>query len=206
MARLTIDQFTSFFVWYKDLPHQRLAIAELWKRMPVSLLEEDADWIQTWRDPAIEEDPKVSVCISGGESDNSWGGVLAAAKKAGAKYPEVVAAQWALESAWGEHTSGENNYFGIKATGSEPYSTCTTWEHYDGKDVTIQDKFRDFDSLQECVDDLVIKWYQDYRGYKGVNRALTVAECAALLVVEGYATDPQYAAKLMRIISSRFPS
>ncbi len=79
MARLGIDAFTNFFRYYQDLPHQRLAIAELWKRMPVSLLEEDADWIQTWRDPAIEEDPKVSVCISGGESDNSWGGVLAAA-------------------------------------------------------------------------------------------------------------------------------
>ena len=39
MARLTIDQLcTSFFVWYyEDLPHQRLAVAELWKRMPVSL-------------------------------------------------------------------------------------------------------------------------------------------------------------------------
>ena len=48
MARLTIDQFTSFFVWYKDLPHQRLAVAELWKLMPVSLLEDDADWIQTY--------------------------------------------------------------------------------------------------------------------------------------------------------------
>ena len=35
------------------------------------------------------------------------------ATNAGAKYPQLVAAQWALESAWGEHTSGENNFFGI---------------------------------------------------------------------------------------------
>ena len=77
-----------------------------------------------------------------------------------------MAAQWALESAWGEHTSGHNNYFGIKATGNEPYSTCTTWEHYDGKDVTIQAKFRDFESLQECIDHLVMQWYKDYKGYK----------------------------------------
>ena len=53
-------------------------------------------------------------------NENSWGGVMAAAKKAGAKFPEVVAAQWALESAWGEHTSGDYNYFGIKATGMSP--------------------------------------------------------------------------------------
>ena len=201
MARLGIDQFRAFFVWYKGLPHQDMAIAELWKLMPVSLLEEDADWIQTWRDPAIEEDPEVPVVLTGKENENSWGGVKAAAKKAGAKFPEVVAAQWALESAWGEHTSGHHNYFGIKATGSQPYSTCTTWEHYDGKDVTIQAKFRDFESLQECIDDLVAKWYKDYKGYKGVNRAESVGECCQLLRQEGYATDPHYSSKLMSIIN-----
>ena len=201
MTRLNIDSFRAFFVWYKGLPHQDMAIAELWKLMPVSLLEEDADWIQTWRDPAIEEDPEVPVVLTGKENDNSWGGVKAAAKKAGAKYPEVAAAQWALESGWGAHTSGDNNYLGIKAADGEPYSTCTTWEHYDGKDVTIQAKFRDFDSLQECIDDLVTKWYLDYKGYKGVNRAQSVGECCQLLVAESYATDPHYASKLMSIIN-----
>ena len=201
MARLTIDQFRAFFVWYKGLPHQDLAIATLWKLMPVSLLEDDADWVQVYRDPAIEEDPEVPVCIVDREDENSWNGVLAAAKKAGAKFPEVVAAQWALESAWGEHTSGHFNFFGIKAAGDEPYSTCTTWEHYDGKDVTIQAKFRDFDSLQECIDDLVTKWYKDYKGYKGVNRAQSVGECCQLLVAESYATDPHYSSKLMSIIN-----
>ena len=201
MARLNIDQFRAFFVWYKGLPHQDLAIAELWKLMPVSLLEDDADWIQTYRDPAIEEDPEVPIVLTGKENENSWGGVKAAAKVAGAKFPEVVAAQWALESGWGAHTSGDNNYFGIKAAEGEPYSTCTTWEHVDGKDVTIQAKFRDFDSLQDCIDDLVTMWYKDYKGYKGVNRAQTVGECCQLLVQESYATDPHYASKLMSIIN-----
>ena len=203
MARLSIDQFTAFFVWYKGLPHQDLAIAQLWKLMPVSLLEEDADWIQTWRDPAIEEDPEVPIVLPGKEPPNSWGGIQAAARKAGAKFPEVVAAQWALESAWGSHTSGEFNVFGIKATGNEPYTTCTTWEHYDGKDVMIEAKFKDFDSIQDCVNQLVEQWYFDYRGYKGVNRAETVEECCKLLVAEGYCTDPHYASKLMGIIADQ---
>ena len=201
MPTINIDQFCNFFRYYQDLPHQRLAVAELWKLMPVSLLEQDADWMQTFRDPAVDEEPEVPVVIPGRESENSWGGVLAAARKAGAKFPEVVAAQWALESAWGEHTSGEFNYFGIKASGGEPYSTCTTWEHCGGKDVEIQARFRDFDSLQECIDDLVTKWYLDYKDYKGVNRAQSVGECCQLLRQEGYATDPHYAAKLMSIIN-----
>ena len=201
MTRLNIDQFTNFFRYYEDLPHQRLAVAELWKKMPVSLLEDDADWMQTYRDPAVEDEPEAPVVLTGKENENSWGGVLAAATKAGAKYPEVVAAQWALESAWGEHTSGHNNYFGIKATGSEPYSTCTTWENYDGKDVTIQAKFKDFETMQDCINQLVDQWYHDYKGYKGVNRAQSVGECCNLLVQEGYATDPHYASKLMSIIN-----
>ena len=203
MARLGIDQFTAFFRWYKGLPHQDLAIAEVWKLMPVSLLEEDADWIQTWRDPAIEEDPEVPVVLVGKENENSWGGVMAAARKAGAKFPEVVAAQWALESGWGEHTSGHNIYFGIKAVDGEEYSTCTTWEHYNGKDVTIQAKFKDYDSYQDCINELVERWYKDYRGYKGVNRASSVGECCNLLVSENYATDPHYASKLMGIINQQ---
>jgi predicted chitinase len=60
MTRLTIDGFTAFFRYYQGLPHQQLAVAELWKLMPVSLLEEDADWIEQFRDDAVEiEDPII---------------------------------------------------------------------------------------------------------------------------------------------------
>ena len=203
MARLTIQQFTAFFQWYRGEAHQQLAVAELWRRLPVSLLEDDADWIQTYRNPAVEEDPEIPVVLTGKDVENSWGGVLAAAQKAGARFPEVVAAQWALESAWGAHTTGENNYFGIKAASGEPYSLCTTWEEVDGKALTIKDKFKDFDSLQDCVNQLVEQWYLDYRGFSGVNRATSVGECCNLLVQESYATDSQYAAKLMRIINQQ---
>ena len=203
MARLGIDQFANFFRYYQDLPHQKLAVAELWKLMPVSLLEDDADWIQTFRDPAIDEEPEVPVILSGKEPELSWGGVMAMAKLAGAKFPEVAAAQCALESGWFKHETGEHNILGIKALDHEPYSMCTTWEHYDGKDVTIQAKFKDFDSYQDCINQLVEQWYEDYRGYKGVNRANSVGECCQLLVAEGYATDPHYASKLMGIINQQ---
>lgn len=63
MARLTIDQFTNFFRYYQGQPHQNLAIAELWRLMPVSLLEDDSDWIQTYRDPATDEEPDLDgIC------------------------------------------------------------------------------------------------------------------------------------------------
>ena len=203
MTRLSIDQFCNFFRYYQDLPHQRLAVAELWKKMPVSLLESDADWIETFRDPAVEEEPEVPVILAGKEPELSWGSCLAMAKLAGAKFPEVAAAQCVLESGWFKHETGHFNILGIKAAPGEPYSDCTTWEHYDGKDVTIKAGFKDFESYQDCINQLVDQWYKDYKGYKGVNRASSVGECCSLLVAEGYATDPHYASKLMSIINKQ---
>ena len=60
MARLTIDEFTAFFRYYQELPHQQLAVAELWKLMPVSLLEEDSTWIEQYRDAATDEEGPVT--------------------------------------------------------------------------------------------------------------------------------------------------
>ena len=127
---------------------------------------------------------------------NNWTGIFNAALIAGAKYPECVAAQWALESAWGEHVSGKNNYFGIKGKGTQ----CETWEDYGEGPVQIVDEFKDFSSTLECVEDLVTKWYKDYKGYLGVNRAGSAFECCDLLKTEGYATDPAYPTKLKNII------
>ena len=59
MSRLTVDGFRNFFRYYQGLPHQDEAIVELWRLMPVSLLEEEADWIYMYRDPAIDEDEEV---------------------------------------------------------------------------------------------------------------------------------------------------
>jgi hypothetical protein len=129
--------------------------------------------------------------------DNTWQGVKAAAKDAGAKYPEVVAAQWALESGYGKHTSGKNNFFGLKGSGTER----ETKEFINGKWITIRAGFIDFPDLQTCVSYLVERWYLDYKQYKGVNRAVSREDCARLLKREGYATDPSYPEKLIRLMN-----
>ena len=145
-------------------------------------------WFMTFRVPQPTA-PKVAVT-------NTWDGVVTAAKAAGAKFPEVVAAQWALESGYGKHTSGKNNYFGIKGEGSDR----ETKEFINGQWISIVDGFIDFPDLQTCVTYLVDRWYRDYQRFKGVNRAGSSEECARLLVAEGYATDPQYADKLIKLM------
>lgn len=127
----------------------------------------------------------------------SWSTIKRVAKEAGAKFPELVAAQWALESGYGDHTSGKNNYFGLKGTG-----TSLITKEWDGqKFIEIIQEFKDFNSLQECVYYLVEHWYKDYESYSGVNRATSIEECANLLTVEGYATDPAYSEKLMKLVN-----
>jgi hypothetical protein len=127
----------------------------------------------------------------------SWFDISRAASGLGAKYPELVAAQWALESGWGSHTSGKNNFFGIKGKGTRK----TTKEFINGKEVTIEDEFQDFQNIEDCIKYLVDRWYKDYESNKGVNRATTREEAAKLLVAEGYATDPKYAEKLIDIMN-----
>jgi hypothetical protein len=128
---------------------------------------------------------------------NTWKGVKAVADRCGAKYPEVVAAQWALESGFGKHTSGRNNFFGIKG---DPGTTKDTKEFINGKWITIKATFKDYSSPESCIKALIQFWYKDYKGFKGVNRATSPMECCQLLQKEGYATDPTYPQKLINLI------
>jgi hypothetical protein len=149
-------------------------------------------WFMTFRSTATPT-PKAATA-------NTWDGVKAAAKAAGAKFPEVVAAQWALESGYGKHTSGTHNYFGLKGKNDEG-SLVSTTEFVGGMEIKTDARFKNFASLDACITYLVDLWYKDYKDMKGVNRASTPEECAELLVEEGYCTDPQYVTKIKRILN-----
>lgn len=172
--------------FFKSLPHQ----IEAWNWLQDQLSAETLEFFAV----KYRTEPKAISKYA-----NTWDGVLAASKAAGAKWPEVVAAQWALESGWGKHTSGENNFFGLKGSGT----TVNTQEFINNQWVTIKAGFLDFPDLYTCVCYLVDRWYKDYGQFKGVNRADSRNECARLLVTEGYATDPGYAIKLIQIMDKQ---
>lgn len=133
--------------------------------------------------------------------ENSWQGVSAHAAQAGAKFPELVAAQWALESGFGKHFSGKWNAFGLKGAGT----TATTKEFYDGQWVEIKAGFIDFPSLAASIEYLITRWYLDWKHYKGVNHAPRREAAAKMLQREGYATDPTYADKLIKLMNQHAP-
>ena len=131
---------------------------------------------------------------------NSWDGVVQAAEDAGAKWTQLVAAQWALESGYGKHTSGRHNYVGLKAAAESQGKTHETREFVDGKWITIDARFLDFPDLGACIKYLVTRWYKDWDKYEGVDRAPTLEAAAKELVKQRYATDPSYADKLLKLV------
>lgn len=134
-------------------------------------------------------------------SKEFWDECFQLARKHGARFPELVAAQCCLESGFGKHFSGKWNALGLKGSGT----VTTTKEFYDGQWVTIKAGFIDFPSLSACIEYLVVRWYKDYRQFKGINNAPNRYAAARMLKEQKYATDPDYPAKLSRLMKEYAP-
>lgn len=119
----------------------------------------------------------------------------------------VKIAQAALESGYGKTIiTGNNNMFGIKASGQKtPFwngnaKLLGTTEVINGKTVNINDAFRAYSNIGDSIKDHTYFLISNKR-YKSVLDAKTPEEQAAALQSAGYATDPDYASKLINIIN-----
>ena len=121
------------------------------------------------------------------------------AEQAGATYPDLAAAQFQLESAGGLSPSGTYNYFGVKAGPDESGVLLPTTEYIGGRPVQVNARFKNYNSPQEAMIELVNRWHKDYDGYTGVNAQPTIDAAAQDLYNQSYATDPSYAAKLKEV-------
>lgn len=139
-----------------------------------------------------------------GSNDEKFKKVMQAAANAGDPHPAVVAAQWAVESGWGAKESGKNNFFGIKARPDQPGTMRRTREVLNGRTVYINDRFADYNSLEEGIAARVAFTKQNKRyANSGYFTARTPYEAAQALQRGGYATDPNYANSLAAIIKGR---
>lgn len=118
-----------------------------------------------------------------------------------------VVAQAALETGWGKSEprradGGQSfNVFGIKAGKSwqGPVADATTTEYVDGVVRSRVERFRAYGSYEEAFNDYSRLLAGNPR-YAAVLGAQEPARFARGLQAAGFATDPQYAAKLERII------
>lgn len=149
--------------------------------------------------------PVRSKSVNLSEKKARFQEVASLAAKAGDPHPEIVAAQWALESGFGKTASGENNLFGIKARPGDGFSSTpvATHEVVHGKSVPMIQNFRNYASKLGSITDRVAFTQKNpiYRK-AGYFEASTPLEAANALHKAGYATDPAYASKLTSIIRS----
>lgn len=118
----------------------------------------------------------------------------------------VTLAQAILESGWGasQGTALGCNLFNVKA--SKAWHGPTFWndtlEFIKGKNIRVPAEWRKYDTWQMCINDHA-KFLTENPRYQSCFTH-TDGEAFALAVADaGYATDPQYAAKLIAIMRGR---
>jgi flagellum-specific peptidoglycan hydrolase FlgJ len=109
---------------------------------------------------------------------------------------QLLIAQWAIESKWGEKPVGHANYFGIKR--APRHTQCcvvTTREVVNGKSVIENLEFADYDSLEDSCRDyawLITNGAPYHAGWEQYQEDRDLSSLIAA-VARVYATDPGYA-------------
>ena len=122
--------------------------------------------------------------------------------------PEALLAQAALETGWGKHVmqhrdgASSHNLFGIKADSrwSGDKVRVSTLEYQDGVAVKTRADFRAYDSYQESFADYVDFLQSNPRYTQALQRTDDPAAYFSALQEAGYATDPIYADKILRLL------
>jgi len=124
--------------------------------------------------------------------------------------PRLLVAQAALETGWGKHQiknedgSTSHNLFGIKANNSwqGDRAKVMTSEYEQGSVKRINADFRAYSSYEESFKDYIGFISDNHRYRDAVKNAHDPSRYINELQQAGYATDPNYADKVMRIFSS----
>lgn len=136
-----------------------------------------------------------------------------AAKRIGID-PRYLVAQAALETGWGKSVmrnpdgSSSHNLFGIKATGKWQggEASAITSEFREGKFVKERAAFRSYESYEDSFHDLVSLLQNNGRYKDAVAAADKPEQFAKELQKAGYATDPDYARKIISIARQLQPT
>ena len=120
----------------------------------------------------------------------------------------VTIAQAILESQWGtsQLASQYHNLFGIKGTDPANSKILTTKEYINGRWIVTKGRFRVYDSWSDSIKDhtkLMLNGTDTNKdNYQAVVQAKNYREADQALQKCGYATDPDYAKKLISVIQT----
>jgi flagellar protein FlgJ len=138
-----------------------------------------------------------------------WASAKHAASLIGAS-PELLLAQAALETNWGKNIipdgkdTSTHNLFNVKAGSgwNNKVATIKTLEEKDGVIAKEKSNFRSYASFKESFMDYVNLLKKNDRYSESVSKAGNPEQFTSALQSAGYATDQNYANKIMKIFSS----
>lgn len=119
----------------------------------------------------------------------------------------ITIAQAILESNWGKSSLAKDyhNLFGIKGSGANS-KVMSTKEYTNGQWVTISGRFKVYSSWNASIADhtklMLNGTYYNSNNYSAVVNATNYKDAAQALQDADYATDPDYAKKLINIIQT----
>lgn len=200
--------------------------------MPGSVLRTTNDFLSDMRAgsslPYTQNEEKAAVNVQNDKTDSKvpeassapfesaeefvttvWEHAKTAAQKIGLN-PAVMVAQAALETGWGKHIinksdgNSSNNLFNIKSDKSwdGEKASKVTLEFEQGTPVKKQASFRAYDSIKESVNDFVDFLTQNPRYQEALQNTAKPSEFLDSLQKAGYATDPNYASKIKKVLNS----
>ena len=153
---------------------------------------------------------KVSASFSNPKEfvDKLWPLAEKAAKTIGVK-PEVLLSQAALETGWGQSMikntkTNSFNLFNIKADSrwqGEKINKLSL-EYENDKAVNKNSDFRVYDTLQDSFDDYVQFIKNNPRYEKAMQNVNDSEQYLHGIHKAGYATDPEYVEKIMKVMNS----
>ena len=113
-------------------------------------------------------------------------------------FVSVQLAQAALETGWGTSTlfTQANNFGGVKGVGDAGGILLPTQENVDGRVITVMAQFRKYSSLIAAFTDQAL--VLDAARYATARSAKTPEDQIRAIAAAGYATDPNYATKIIR--------
>lgn len=133
---------------------------------------------------------------------------IQASRETGVPAP-LMMGQAALESGWGRREirmpdgSTSYNLFGIKANGNwkGKVAEVVTTEYHNGIASKQVEKFRAYGSYADAFNDYARLIHDNPRYAQVIKDGQGVADAAYALQHAGYATDPSYADKLVKVMS-----
>lgn len=124
--------------------------------------------------------------------------------------PNVLLAISALETGWGRHVmqtadgQSSNNLFGIKATNpsEERHVYALTTEYSKGNAYQTEQAFRTYSTPQDSINDFAEFLLSNPRYRKALGNSQNPEAFVREIQDAGYATDPQYANKVLAVMQT----